>query len=78
MHGRWEATGWVSENRAKSVKDWLVGNGQIPPVCMKTAGYGATQPVAPNTTPDGRQKNRRVEVKIEKTGKGDESSGGTD
>ena len=65
----------LSENRAKSVKDWLVSNAQIPAVCIATKGYGATQPVAPNTTADGRQKNRRVEVKIEK---GEADSGGTD
>lgn len=58
----------LSENRAKSVKDWLVSNGQIAAVCITTKGYGATQPVAPNTTPEGRQNNRRVEVKIEKRG----------
>jgi outer membrane protein OmpA-like peptidoglycan-associated protein len=66
----------LSENRAKSVKDWLVSNGHVAAVCMSTKGYGATQPVAPNTTPDGRQKNRRVEVKIEK-GEGEGGSGGT-
>jgi flagellar motor protein MotB len=31
---------------------------------MTTAGFGSTQPVADNNTAEGRQKNRRIEVKI--------------
>jgi len=29
---------------------------------MKTVGYGSTKPVGPNTTAEGRQNNRRVEL----------------
>ncbi|HEY3886173.1 MAG TPA: OmpA family protein [Vicinamibacterales bacterium] len=60
----------LSENRAKSVKSWLVAQGQVPGLCISTAGFGATQPVAGNDTAEGRQKNRRVEVKIEKGERG--------
>jgi outer membrane protein OmpA-like peptidoglycan-associated protein len=60
----------LSQRRAESVKQWLVANGQIPPGCVATKGYGATRPVASNTTTDGRQKNRRVEVSIQKTAPG--------
>lgn len=62
----------LSERRAQSVKDWLVKNGGIAPARMTIKGYGMTKPVAPNTTPDGkddpvgRQKNRRVEFVIHK------------
>ena len=58
----------LSENRAKSVKTWLVTNGGVAAACVTTQGYGLTKPVATNDTPEGRQKNRRVEVKIEKGG----------
>lgn len=58
----------LSENRATSVKSWLVANGGVAAACITTKGYGLTQPVASNDTADGRQKNRRVEVKIEKHG----------
>ena len=56
----------LSRNRARSVRDWLVTQGQIAAACITTQGFGATQPVGDNGTADGRQKNRRVEVKIEK------------
>jgi outer membrane protein OmpA-like peptidoglycan-associated protein len=53
----------LSENRAKAVKDYIVKKG-VDPARIKTIGYGSKRPVAPNTTPEGRQKNRRVELKI--------------
>jgi len=56
----------LSERRAESVRNWLVTQGQIPAACVSTKGFGLTEPVADNGTADGRQKNRRVEVKIEK------------
>ncbi|MCU0565306.1 MAG: OmpA family protein [Oculatellaceae cyanobacterium Prado106] len=61
----------LSDQRAKSVKDYLVQNFSIKADLMTTKGFGETQPVAPNTNPDGsdnpegRQKNRRVEVLIQ-------------
>jgi outer membrane protein OmpA-like peptidoglycan-associated protein len=64
--GTAKANELLSRNRARSVRDWLVTQGQIAAACISTQGFGATQPVADNGTADGRQKNRRVEVKIEK------------
>jgi outer membrane protein OmpA-like peptidoglycan-associated protein len=58
----------LSERRALSVKAWLVANGVAN--AATTQGFGGDQPVAPNTHPDGsddpvgRQKNRRVEIKL--------------
>lgn len=53
----------LSENRAKSVVDYLVSKG-IPSTQITAKGYGETQPVATNDTPEGRAKNRRTEMKI--------------
>jgi outer membrane protein OmpA-like peptidoglycan-associated protein len=58
----------LSEQRAQSVRDWLVGQGKLSAACLTTKGFGLTEPIADNGTADGRQKNRRVEVKIEKNG----------
>jgi outer membrane protein OmpA-like peptidoglycan-associated protein len=57
----------LSEKRAQSVYDYLLKAG-VSPDLMTTAGFGKSQPVAPNTTAAGRQKNRRVEIVIEDTG----------
>jgi len=62
----------LSQKRADSVKNWLVEKGGINPDIIKTIGYGESKPIAPNTNPDGsdnpegRQKNRRVEIIIKK------------
>lgn len=55
----------LSERRAKSVVDWLAGNG-VERSRLAATGYGEKQPVATNDTPAGRQLNRRVEVVIAK------------
>jgi len=53
----------LSENRAKSVYQYLVSN-KIDPSRLVYKGYGETQPIAPNDTEEGRSKNRRTEFKI--------------
>ncbi|NCF30643.1 MAG: OmpA family protein, partial [Bacteroidetes bacterium] len=50
----------LSENRAKSVKDVLVGMG-VDASRLETVGYGETKPTSENTTAAGRSANRRVE-----------------
>jgi len=55
----------LSERRAKSVADWLAGNG-VERSRLAPSGYGEKKPVATNDTPAGRQLNRRVEVVIAK------------
>ncbi len=50
----------LSKRRAESVKSWLVRKG-IAPGRITTKGFGPDKPVAPNTTPEGKQKNRRIE-----------------
>ncbi len=60
----------LSEARAVTIRDWLAANGGIP-ATTPTKGLGKRFPIAPNTTPDGRddpigrQKNRRVDIVFE-------------
>ena len=62
----------LSEARAASVKQWLVTNAQVEGANIATRGWGKTKPVAHNTRPDGsddpegRAKNRRVEIVVRK------------
>jgi len=53
----------LSNSRAKSVADWLISKG-VSPDRVQYKGYGWTKPVEPNTTPEGRKRNQRVEVTI--------------
>ncbi len=53
----------LSRDRAKEVKNYLVSKG-VKAALIKSEGYGDKRPVAENTTAEGRQKNRRVELKI--------------
>ncbi|WP_324270611.1 OmpA family protein [Fusobacterium polymorphum] len=52
----------LSEKRANAVKDFLASQGITAEITIK--GYGKTRPVASNDTPEGKQKNRRVEILI--------------
>ena len=51
----------LSERRAKAVAARLVALG-VPAGQLTSAGYGASRPIASNETPEGRQRNRRVEL----------------
>jgi len=53
----------LSQKRAESVYDFLAEQG-IAPSRMKTAGYGQDRPIVDNSTEEGRQRNRRVEIII--------------
>lgn len=53
----------LSENRAKSVMAYLTERG-VTADRMTAVGYGEVQPVADNDTDEGRELNRRVELKI--------------
>ena len=52
----------LSEKRVQSIKQYLVQHFQIAPERLHAVGYGESRPIAPNTTPEGRSQNRRVEV----------------
>jgi outer membrane protein OmpA-like peptidoglycan-associated protein len=61
----------LSEQRAESVKAWLAAHG-VDGARLRTQGFGMARPVAPNThadgsdNPEGRQKNRRVEITVQR------------
>jgi outer membrane protein OmpA-like peptidoglycan-associated protein len=52
----------LSERRAGSVAEYLVTAGGVMRERLAVAGKGSTAPLADNATPDGRAKNRRVEI----------------
>lgn len=54
----------LSESRAKSVADFLIKNNIRSEYHIFTQGKGSTQPIASNTTEEGRSRNRRVEITI--------------
>jgi outer membrane protein OmpA-like peptidoglycan-associated protein len=61
--GNNQANQLLSENRAKSVYQYLTSN-KIDASKLVYKGYGETQPIAPNTSEEGRKLNRRTEFKI--------------
>jgi OOP family OmpA-OmpF porin len=69
LNGHASSEGTVSHNmqlsvdRANAVKQYLVNAG-IDGSHLQTKGYGAKKPISSNKTDKGRQRNRRVEVKL--------------
>ncbi len=53
----------LSTQRAKSVADYLIIKGVLQ-TQVQYHGYGSAKPIADNTTEEGRQKNRRIEIKL--------------
>ncbi|WP_109830738.1 OmpA family protein [Reichenbachiella versicolor] len=53
----------LSLSRANAVRNFLTAKG-IDNFRVETKGYGSSQPIVPNTTPENRALNRRVEVEI--------------
>lgn len=54
----------LSQQRAKSVVDYLVNNFQIAPSRLSAVGYGDTRPIADNGTEEGKRRNRRINAVI--------------
>jgi outer membrane protein OmpA-like peptidoglycan-associated protein len=55
----------LSERRASSVQQYLLTNLQTSAVAIDAVGYGETVPLATNETPEGRRRNRRIDLLIE-------------
>ncbi len=52
----------LSKKRAVAVKEYLIKTLKVTSARLTTEGYGDTKPLAPNTTDEGKAKNRRVEL----------------
>lgn len=53
----------LSRKRAASVKLYLVRSG-VPDDRVEALGYGESRPIADNTTAEGREQNRRIEIRV--------------
>jgi chemotaxis protein MotB len=72
IHSELYRSNWeLSTARAMSVVSTLVDGAGYPPERIAAAGYGPYRPVASNATPEGRSKNRRIDLVVIKR------SGGT-
>ena len=61
MHIRRKA---LSDKRAFAVMQYLRQALAIPADHIRSIGYGAEKPIAPNNTPAGKAKNRRIDILI--------------
>jgi len=59
----------LSEQRANSVREWLLSH-NIEPGRLIAVGYGQDRPISPNVTPAGKERNRRVQFIIKDQDKG--------
>jgi outer membrane protein OmpA-like peptidoglycan-associated protein len=62
--GTKEVNDQVGLARAEAVRLYLGEQHEIPGNCIRVVSYGMEKPVADNSTPDGRAKNRRVVIKV--------------
>jgi OOP family OmpA-OmpF porin len=54
----------LSKQRADAVKDYLTKKYGFPTTRMRTTGNGSDKPVDTNATPEGREKNRRTDIRV--------------
>jgi outer membrane protein OmpA-like peptidoglycan-associated protein len=66
----------LSERRSDTVRDFLAEQG-VAGSSMSARGFGKNQPVASNDTPEGRQRNRRVELVVNGDAIGKTAAAGT-
>ncbi len=67
IHNKRFASNWdLSSARALSVLKFFVNEFDFDPSLVSAAGYGEFRPIASNDTPEGRRKNRRVDIVIER------------
>lgn len=64
-HDNTPANNWtLSLNRSYNLVRFLVEGSGFPKNKISVSGYGDTQPIADNNTPEGRKRNRRVEISV--------------
>lgn len=54
----------LSQARADAVMQYLLANAPLSPANLRALGYGESRPVANNETPEGRKRNRRIDIVI--------------
>ena len=64
--GRYKSNLELSMARAASVAEFLLQEASIKPERISTMGFGEYRPIQSNDTPEGREKNRRVEIILSK------------
>jgi len=62
--GNEEANLKLSQARADAIKDYIVKKGKVSPSRIDAVGYGSTRPIVPESTPEDKKLNRRVEFEI--------------
>jgi chemotaxis protein MotB len=62
--GTYKDNNWLSSARALNAADYLIKNNNLDPAKLKYSGRGEYEPIASNDTPEGKAKNRRIEIKI--------------
>ena len=63
-NNKYENNDVLSSYRAHSVKDYVLSKTSLDPAKIRATGCGEYSPIADNSTPEGRARNRRVEIKI--------------
>jgi flagellar motor protein MotB len=63
-NGKWANNHQLSIGRAMAVYDQLLTRSRIPPNRLFIVGHGSNHPVVANATPEGKERNRRVELVI--------------
>lgn len=59
---------WLSDRRAKAVRQLLITKHGVDPEQIIAVGYGESRPITDNSTPEGRAANRRVELVLDANG----------
>jgi len=63
-NGRYPSNWELSAARSSSVARYMISKYSLPANLFTIIGYGSTKPLASNDTPEGRKKNRRIEIVI--------------
>lgn len=63
-NSKYESNDILSSYRAQSVKEYILSKTNLDPSKIRATGCGEYNPIADNSTPEGRARNRRVEIKI--------------
>ena len=63
--GRVESNWALSAARAAAVVEYAIATTRIPPARFSLSSFGSTRPIADNATPEGRERNRRIDLVVD-------------